>query len=323
MPIPQGEVILYQTEDGQTGIDVQLKDETVWLTQAQMQELFGRERSVLTKHINNVFKEGELDKERVCAKFAHTAADGKTYQVAHYNLDVIISVGYRVKSKRGTQFRIWATTVLKQHLVQGYTLHQKRLAEKGAAEIRQVLDLLSNTLESHGLVSDDGRSVLSLVKNYARTWQLLWQYDEDSLPLPKAGKRTGRVPELTEVQEAVASLRRELLMRGEATEIFGQERGHGLDGILGAVDQSFAGQDLYPGIEEKAAHLLYFVIKDHPFTDGNKRIGSFLFLLFLQSNQHQSLPDDQALVALTLLIASSAPEQKDLLIRLVVNLISV
>ncbi|XCN75074.1 MAG: virulence protein RhuM/Fic/DOC family protein [Candidatus Electrothrix aestuarii] len=323
MPIPQGEVILYQTEDGQTGIDVQLKDETVWLTQAQMQELFGRERSVLTKHINNVFKEGELDKERVCAKFAHTAADGKTYQVAHYNLDVIISVGYRVKSKRGTQFRIWATTVLKQHLVQGYSLHQQRLAEKGTTEIRQVLDLLSNTLESHNLLSDDGRTVLTLVRDYTRTWQLLWQYDEDSLPLPKAGKRTGRVPEIGEVREAIASLRLDLLERGEATEIFGQERGHGLDGILGAVDQSFAGQDLYPSIEEKAAHLLYFVIKDHPFTDGNKRIGSFLFLLFLQSNQHQSLPDDQALVALTLLIASSAPEQKDLLIRLVINMISI
>ncbi|MCI5163295.1 MAG: hypothetical protein D3917_15005, partial [Candidatus Electrothrix sp. AX5] len=173
MPPTQGEVILYQTEDGSSSFDVQLINETVWLTQAQMQELFGRERSVLTKHINNVFKEGELDKERVCAKFAHTAADGKTYQVAHYNLDVIISVGYRVKSKRGTQFRIWATTVLKQHLVQGYTLHQKRLAEKGAAEIRQVLDLLSNTLESHDLVSDDGRTVLTLVRNYARTWQLL------------------------------------------------------------------------------------------------------------------------------------------------------
>ncbi len=322
MPPTQGEVILYQTEDGQTGIDVQLKDETVWLTLNQIAELFGRDKSVISRHLRNIFQSEELKRSAVVANNATTAADGKTYQVAHYNLDIIISVGYRVKSKRGTQFRIWATTVLKQHLVQGYTLHQKRLAEKGAAEIRQVLDLLSNTLESHDLVSGDGRTVLMLVRNYARTWQLLWQYDEDSLPLPKAGKKTGRVPELTEVREAVVSLRRELLMRGEATEIFGQERGHGLAGILGAVGQSFAGQDLYPGIEEKAAHLLYFVIKDHPFTDGNKRIGSFLFLLFLQSNQHRSLPDDQALVALTLLIASSAPEQKDLLVRLVVNLIT-
>ena len=153
-----------------------------------MQELFGRERSVITKHINNVFKEGELERERVSAKFAHTAADGKTYNVAHYNLDVIISVGYRVKSRRGAQFRIWATTVLKQHLVQGDTLHQKRLAEKGVVEVRQVLDLLSCTLENHELVNDDGRSVLGLVRNYARTWRLLWQYDEDALPVSKDQK---------------------------------------------------------------------------------------------------------------------------------------
>ncbi|MDU9050249.1 MAG: virulence protein RhuM/Fic/DOC family protein [Candidatus Electrothrix sp. Rat3] len=317
----QSEVILYQTDDGQTGIDVRLKDETVWLTLNQIAELFGRDKSVISRHLRNIFQSEELERSAVVAKNATTAADGKTYQVDYYNLDAIISVGYRVNSKRGTQFRIWATTVLKQHLVQGYTLHQKRLAEKGATEIRQVLDLLSNTLESHDLVSDDGRTVLTLVRNYARTWQLLWQYDEDSLPLPKA-ETNGRVPEAAEVREAIASLRLNLLERGEATEIFGQERGHGLAGILGAVGQSFAGQDLYPGIEEKAAHLLYFVIKDHPFTDGNKRIGSFLFLLFLQSNEHRSLPDDQALVALTLLIASSAPEQKDLLIRLVVNLIT-
>ena len=322
MTFNQGELILYQTNDGQAGLDVRLINETVWLSQGQMQELFGRERSVITKHINNVFKEGELDKKRVCAKFAHTAADGKTYKVDHYNLDVIISVGYRVKSKRGTQFRIWATTLLKQHLVQGYTLNQQRLAEKGVAEIRQVLDLLTDTLENHELVNDDGRSVLALVKNYARTWQLLWQYDEDSLPIPETGRKSGRVPEYTEVREAVDSLRRELLERGEATDIFGHERGQGLAGILGAVRQSFAGQDLYPTIEEKAAHLLYFVIKDHPFTDGNKRIGSFLFLLFLQLNQHRSAVDDKGMVALTLLIASSAPDQKDLLIRLVVNLIT-
>lgn len=320
MPIPQGEVILYQTEDGQTGIDVQLKDETVWLTLNQIAELFGRDKSVISRHLRNIFQSEELERSAVVAKNATTAADGKTYQVDYYNLDAILSVGYRVNSKRGTQFRIWATTILKQHLVQGYTLHQKRLAEKGSAEIRQVLELLSNTLEHHDLVSDDGRSVLSLVKNYARTWQLLWQYDEDSLPLPKA-ETTGRVPEIEEVREAIASLRLDLLERGEATEIFGQERGHGLAALLGAVGQSFAGQDVYPGIAEKAAHLLYFVIKDHPFTDGNKRIGSFLFLLFLQSNQHWSLPGNQALVALTLLIASSAPEQKDLLIRLAVNLI--
>ncbi|XOF33266.1 MAG: virulence RhuM family protein [Candidatus Electrothrix sp. YB6] len=240
----QSEVILYQTNDGQTGIDVRLKDETVWLTLNQIAELFERDKSVISRHLRNIFQSEELERSVVVAKNATTAADGKTYQVDYYNLDAIISVGYRVNSKRGTQFRIWATTVLKQHLVQGYTLHQKRLAEKSAAEIRQVLDLLSNTLENHDLVNDDGRTVLMLVRDYARTWQLLWQYDEDSLPLPKAGKKTGRVPETAEVREAIASLRLDLLERGEATEIFGQERGHGLAGIIGAVGQSFAGQDV-------------------------------------------------------------------------------
>ncbi|WP_446011402.1 RhuM family protein [Candidatus Electrothrix sp.] len=321
----QGELIVYQTGDGQAAVDVRLQDETVWLTLNQIAELFGRDKSVISRHLRNIFQSGELEKEATVAKNATVQNEGDrqvTRTIEWFNLDAILSVGYRVNSKRGTQFRIWATRVLKQHLVQGYTLHQQRLAEKGVAEVRQVLDLLSNTLENHDLVNADGRSVLTLVSNYARTWQLLWQYDEDTLPVPGKGEKNSRVPELAEVREAIDSLRQELLERGEATDIFGHERGHGLAGILGAVQQSFAGQDVYPSIEEKAAHLLYFVIKDHPFTDGNKRIGSFLFLLLLQSNQHRSIPDDKALVALTLLIASSAPDQKDLLVRLVVNLIT-
>ena len=163
MTFEKGELILYQSDDGQAAVDVRLKDETVWLSQAQMQELFSRERSVITKHINNVFKEGEVDKNQVCAKFAHTAADGKTYQVVHYNLDVIISVGYRVKSRRGTQFRIWATSVLKDYLIKGYALNQKRLVEKGTGEARQMLALLSSTLVNHELVNDEGQAVLHIV----------------------------------------------------------------------------------------------------------------------------------------------------------------
>jgi prophage maintenance system killer protein len=325
MTLKQGELILYQSEDGSAAVDVRLEGETVWLTQAQMQELFGRERSVITKHINNVFKEGELVRNQVCAKFAHTAADGKVYQVTHYNLDVIISVGYRVKSQQGTRFRIWATSVLREHLVKGYTLNRKRLAEKGLGEARQMLELLGKTLESHNLVNDEGRAVLDIVNAYARTWQLLWQYDEDSLAAPKkAGNRDQALPELTDIRAAILSLKKRLLEKGEATDIFGQEQGEALAGIIGAVRQSFGGEDLYPTVEEKAAHLLYFVIKDHPFTDGNKRIGSFLFLLFLSGNRsaYRQLPDSRGLVALTLLTASSAPDQKDLLIRLIVNLIS-
>ena len=266
----------------------------------------------------------ELDKNQVCAKFAHTASDGKTYQVAHYNLDVIISVGYRVKSQRGTQFRIWATSVLKDHLVKGYTLNEKRLAEKGLGEARQMLALLSNTLEGHNLVSDEGRSVLQIVNQYTRTWQLLWRYDEDTLALPAMKQETGVAIQLEAARKAIATLRQELLAKGEATDIFGNEQGDGLAGILGAIRQTFEGQDLYSSVKEKAAHLLYFMIKDHPFTDGNKRIGSFLFLYFLQINGllYEQSFDNKALVALTLLTAASDPKQKDLLIRLIINLLA-
>ena len=315
-----GEIILYQSEDGTSALDVHLKDETVWLTQKQIAALFATERSVVTKHIGNVFRTGELDREAVCAKFAHTAEDGKTYRISFYNLDVIIAVGYRVNAKRGTQFRIWATGVLKDHLVRGYTLNQQRLAEKGVAELKQAMALMATTLESHELVSDEGRAVLEVVSRYAHTWRLLLEYDEERLVVPAARHGAGTGLGLDEVRRAIAALQKELAARGEATDLFGQERGHGLAGVLGAVGQTFGGQDLYPSIEEKAAHLLYFVIKDHPFSDGNKRIGSFLFVLYLRRNGLAGF-DNRSLVALALLTAASEPGHKELLVRLIVNLI--
>ncbi|MBI4793838.1 MAG: virulence protein RhuM/Fic/DOC family protein [Deltaproteobacteria bacterium] len=318
-----GEIILYQSEDGRAALDVRLQDETVWLSQKQISSLFETERSVITKHINNIFRTEELDVKAVCANFAHTAADNKTYRTNYYNLDVIIAVGYRVNAKRGTQFRIWATSVLKDHLVRGYSLNQRRLAEKGVDEVRQVLRLLATTLESHNLVSDEGRAVLEVVKNYARTWQLLLQYDEDNLPIPTTKHDAKSVLEIDKARQAIITLKNDLLTRGEATDLFGHERGHGLAGLIGAVQQSFGGQDLYPSVEEKAAHLLYFIIKDHPFTDGNKRIGSFLFLLFLKANGllNAGSFDNRALVALALLTAASEAGQKELMIRLIMNLI--
>ncbi len=195
-----GEIIIYQSEDGHPSIDVHLKDETVWLTQKQISSLFETERSVVTKHINNVFRTGELARNSVCAKFAHTAGDGKVYQINFYNLDMIIAVGYRVNAKRGTQFRIWATSVLKDHLVRGYSLDQRRIAEKGVNEMRQVLSLLANTLEGHGLVNDDGRAVLNIINRYARTWKLLLQYDEGNLPAPQKRHAAKTVLELNEVR---------------------------------------------------------------------------------------------------------------------------
>ncbi len=261
-----------------------LKDETVWLTLNQMAELLDRDKSVISRHLGNIFQTGELAREAVVAKNATTASDGKTYQVDYYNLDAIISVGYRVNSKRGTQFRIWATTILKDHLVCGYSLNQRRLAEKGVEDVREILSLLAGTLESHNLVSDEGLAVLEVVNRYARTWQLLLQYDENNLPDPETRHVAKSGLEFDKASQAIAALKKELMVRKEASEIFGQERGNALSGIIGAVQQTFGGKDLYPGVEEKAAHLLYFVIKDHPFTDGNKRIGSFLFLLFLKKN---------------------------------------
>jgi prophage maintenance system killer protein len=317
-------ILLYQTEDGQTSLDVRLQEETVWLSLTQMAELFDRDKSVISRHLRNIFREGELVRAAVVAKNATTAADGKTYQVEFYNLDAIISVGYRVNSKRGTQFRIWASSVLKKYLVKGYALNQRRLAEQGVAELRGVLDLLATTLEQHQLTDETGLAVVGLVRRYGLSWQLLLQYDEDRLALPAGLNRRESVGfDLIMVRRGIACLRDELATRGEATDLFGRERGESLAGILGAIHQTFGGQDLYPSIEEKAAHLLYFVIKDHPFSDGNKRIGSFLFLLYLQeSGLIETVRfDNKALVALALLVAASDPVQKEVLIRLIVNLL--
>lgn len=234
---PSGQILVYEAPDGETRVDVRLDQETVWLTQEQMAELFGRDRSVVTKHVRNVFKEGELDRDSVCAKFAHAAGDGKTYQVEHYNLDVIISVGYRVKSKRGTQFRIWATRTLRDHLLRGYTLNERRLAERGLGEVEQAVGLLARTLTAHALVTDEGQAVLDVVQRYTRSWRLLLEYDEQRLgeqpanPVAPAASLT-----LEDARAAMATLRDAVARRGEAGALFGQERGDALAGILGAVE---------------------------------------------------------------------------------------
>jgi prophage maintenance system killer protein len=323
-----GEVVLYEAPDGGIQLDVRLERETVWLTQAQMADLFGRERSVITKHVRSVFKEGELNAKSVCANFARTAEDGKTYQVDHYNLDVIISVGYRVKSKRGTQFRIWATRTLREHLLRGYTLNENRLREKGLGEIEQAVGLLSKTLTQHALITDEGRAVLEVVQQYTRAWRLLLQYDEGRLPeKPAHPLKPSTTLALEAGRAAITRLRESLAARGEASDLFGQERSDQLHGILGAIEQTFGGEPLYPTVQARAAHLLYFMIKDHPFADGNKRIGTLLFLEYLRRNRLLTRPDgrprlaDNAMVALALLVAESEPAQKDLMIRLILNLL--
>jgi hypothetical protein len=319
-----GQLLVYQAGDGQVRLDVRLEGETVWLTQQHMAELFQTSQQNISQHIQNVFEESELEPEATHKKFLSVRREGnrKVQRVLDfYNLDMIISVGYRVKSVVATRFRIWATSVLRQHLLQGYTLDQHRLAERGLDEARAALDLLSRTLEANALVSDTGRAVLELVRGYARTWRLLLQYDEDSLPLPDVSRPSRGILDIDHATSAIEGLKAELMARGEASDLFGREQGHGLAAILGAIEQTMFGEPLYPSREIKAAHLLYFVIKDHPFSDGNKRIGSFLFLLYLHQEDMPARIGDAGLTALALLVAESLPANKDLLVRLIVNLL--
>lgn len=322
----ENQIEIYQGVDGQTEIEVRLEADTVWLNRQQLAELFGRDIKTIGKHIGNVFKEGELSKLAVVANFATTAADGKTYQVEHYNLDVIISVGYRVKSQQGTQFRIWATQRLKEHLTRGYTLNQQRF-EKNAAELEQALVLIQKTAQSPELTGDAGRGLVDIVSRYTQTFLWLQRYDEGLLEEP-AGQHGGTLPSADEAMAALGQLKQQLIARGEATPLFANVRDSGLAGIFGNLDQTVFGEPAYPTIESKAAHLLYFVVKNHPFSDGNKRSGAFLFVDFLYRNRRlfnregQSVINDTGLAALTLLVAESDPKQKDVLIRLIMHMLS-
>ncbi len=323
--LTNGELVIYEAANGEVRLNVRLDRETVWLTQRQMADLFGRDRSVVTRHIQNAFREGELDPQATSAKYAQVQSEGGrtvSREVDHYNLDVIISVGYRVKSWQGTRFRQWATRTLREHLVRGYTLNERRLAERGLTEARETLDLLARTLRNQALVEDTGSAVLDLISGYANTWHLLLEYDEDRLAVPTGAKPADTALEYDRAVETIIEFKRELMVRGEATPLFGNLRGDGLDAILGNVEQTMFGQPLYRTREEKAANLLYFLVKDHPFVDGNKRIGSLLFLLYLAQEGMEHGINPQALTALTLLIAESCPRNKDLMVRLVVNLLA-
>ena len=320
------QIRIFTSNDGQAHLEVALDQETAWLSLDQMTGLFDRDKSVISRHISNVFKEGELDRSSVVAKNATTAADGKTYQVDYFNLDVIISVGYRVKSQRGVQFRKWATGVLKDHLVQGYTLNQRRLTERGI-EFEQAVNLLSRTLTNQGLVSTEGEAVARVISDYARSWSLLQSYDEQRLAEVGIKQLDMQPLELDEALKAIGELKRTLIAKGEATELFGQLRGDGLTSALATIEQGFGDELFYPNIATRAAHLLYFVIKNHPLADGNKRCGSFLFLWYLRRNASllakpvERLINDNTLVALALLVAESLPDQKTLMIRLIEHFI--
>jgi death-on-curing family protein len=314
---------IYQTPDGQLQMEVQFEKDTVWLSQSQISTLFNRDRTVITKHINNIFIEGELVHDSVCAKFAHTAEDGKTYQVDFYNLDVIISVGYRVKSKQGTQFRQWATQRLKDYLVKGYSLNQKRLEQ-----LQQVVEVIQRSGGTESLQISEAKGLLEILGNYTQSFIILNQYDSHSLLTGSLNENITYEIQYEEATAAIVELKRQLIAKKEATELFGNQKDDSFQGVLGNIVQSFGGQYLYPSIEEQAANLLYFVIKNHPFSDGNKRIGAFLFVWFLEKNKHRFKSNgevkinDNGLVALDLLVAKSDPAEKELMIKLVINLIN-
>lgn len=315
------EIIIYEPADGGQ-VTVRLEGESLWLTQEQMAELFGRERSVITKHLRNIFLDGELIEESN-VQYLHIAGSDKP--VKFYNLDAIISVGYRVNSKRGTQFRQWATSILRDHLMQGWTLDRVRF-ELNSAELEAALALIRKAAQSPDLIADTGRGLVDIVSRYTLTFLLLQRYDEGLLTDPN-GTAGGVMPSLDAVRHSIASLKADLMSRGEASDLFGLERGDTLAAILGNLDQSVFGEPAYPSVERKAAHLLYFVIKNHPLADGNKRTGAFLFVDFLNRNNAlmrdgQPVINDIGLAALALLVAESAPAQKETMIRLIENMLA-
>jgi prophage maintenance system killer protein len=320
------QIIIYQTPDGETSLDVKLDNDTVWLSLNQLAALFERDKSVISRHLKNIFTEDELDRNSVVAKNATTAQDGKTYEVEYYNLDAVISVGYRVNSKRGTQFRIWANKILKEYLVKGYAINEQRLREQSEQfnSLKQAVNLLGNVLKNKELTSDEATGLLKVVTDYTYALDILDKYDHQELTVDGTTDQQLFIATYGEAMKAI----RDLKEKFGGSSLFGNEKDDSFKGSIGTIYQSFGGVEFYPTIEEKAANLLYFVVKNHSFSDGNKRIAAYLFVWFLEKNGILYKGDgskriaDNALVALTLMIAESKPDEKDMMVKVVVNLIN-
>jgi prophage maintenance system killer protein len=315
----RGEIIIYEAPDGATALAVRLKGETLWLSLNQIAELFERDKSVVSRHLRRVFQTGELERNSVVAFFATTAADGKTYQVEHFNLDAILSVGYRVNSRRGTQFRIWATGVLRDHLLKGYSVNERRLRE-----LQQSLRLVGQVLDKGKVSADQASALLRVIADYDYALDLLDDYDHQRvIPAP-----THRGQAIDIGYEEAIEIVGQLRAKFGASTLFGLEKDDSLHSSLNAVMQTFDGKDVYPSLDEKAAHLLYFLVKNHSFIDGNKRIAAALFLWFMEKNGLLRREDgtkriaSNALVAMTVLIAVSEPAEKDVLTSMIVNLLN-
>lgn len=321
----ENKIIIYQTSDGQTQIDVRLEEETVWLSQQQMAVLFDKDRTVIGRHIRNVYEENELTREGTCANFAHMGHDGlQTYSTTFYNLDVIISVGYRVKSQRGTQFRIWANRVLKDYLVKGYAINNRLVAQK-YEELSQLVNVLGRTVKQQdALTTDEAVGLVDVVANYGYALDTLDKYDYQKLGIDQTTANERFHATYENAMQAINELRDKF---GGST-LFGNEKDDSFKSTIGQIYQTFGGVELYPSVEEKAAMLLYLTTKNHSFSDGNKRIAATLFLWFMNNNGILYNADgskriaDNTLVALTLMIAESRTEEKDTMVKVVVNLIN-
>ena len=319
------QIIIYHTEDGQMQIDVRLENETVWLTQKQIAELFGTKRPAITKHLKNIYASEELDEGSTCSILEHMGNEGKqTYSTKYYNLDVILSVGYRVNSKNATRFRQWANKVLKQYLIKGYAINE-RMRKEQIGELRQLVGMLGRTIQSQPLLSNDETNALfEVVTDYTYALDTLDNYDYERLTINKTTKEEPFHATYENAMEAINGLREKF----GGSVLFGNEKDESFKSSIGQIYQTFGGEELYPSVEEKAAMLLYLVTKNHSFSDGNKRIAATLFLWFLNKNHILYHPDgskriaDSTLVALTLMIAESRTEEKDVMVKVVVNLIN-
>ena len=322
------QIEIYKTTEGKTQINVTFEGETVWLNQNQLAQLFEGSRTNIVEHIQNIYKEGELDEVSTCRKFRQVQIEGKREvkrNIDHYNLDLIISVGYRVNSKRGTQFRQWATQHLKDFLVKGYAINEKRLeeAESKFQELKQAVKLLESVVSAKEITGDEAQGLLKVLSDYAFALDILDQYDHQTLKISETEDKEIFKISYPEAIKAIEGLKTKF----GGSNLFGNEKDASFKSSLETIYQTFDGFDLYPSVQEKAAHLLYFVTKNHSFSDGNKRIAAFLFVWFLDRNkllyhEGKKVIDDNTLVALTLMIAESKPDDKDMMVKVIINLMN-
>ncbi|MHB8903712.1 MAG: virulence RhuM family protein [Patescibacteria group bacterium] len=324
------DIVIYKDKDGQINLEAKLDKETIWLSQAQMALLFGTQRPAVTKHLVNIFQSGELKQNSVCSKMEHTASDGKTYQTIFYNLDAILSVGYRVNSKQATHFRIWATQLIKKYLVSGYLINEKRLRENKEIrliELTKTIDFLRNISAQKRLSQGETEGLLQIIATYANSWAILQKYDSGNLKIQKVGKII-KVLDYDFVKNEISKLKLKLIKDKQASENFAKEKVGNLADIFKRLEQSFSPGKSSPSVAERAAYILYFIIKERPFIDGNKRIASFLFIIYLVKNNYllnkkgEAKINDNALASLALLIANSQSKEKKLMIALVTNLLA-